>query len=85
MILWPWDSGCVRAPESQGVAGILKSCGLDILEHLGVELPLGAVRLGVDPAPKVCSACIDFLKDIEDYLTGKFGAKASGPWPREWV
>lgn len=28
---------------------------LGVLEHLGVELPLGVVGLGVEPAPKVCS------------------------------
>ena len=27
-----------------------------MLEHLGVELPLGVVGLGAEPVPKVCSA-----------------------------
>jgi hypothetical protein len=28
---------------------------LGMLDHLGVELPLGVFGLGVEPAPKVCS------------------------------
>ena len=28
---------------------------LSVLEHLGVELPLGVVGLGAEPEPKFCS------------------------------
>jgi hypothetical protein len=28
---------------------------LGVLEHLGVDLPLGVVGLGTEPVPKVCS------------------------------
>ena len=53
----------VRAPRSQAASGtlrywcdkaprILRSCGPGMLEHQGVELPLGVMVL--EFAPKVC-------------------------------
>jgi hypothetical protein len=50
--LWDPEIWCDQAPET------LESCEpvvLGMLEHLGVELPLGVVGLATKFVPKVCS------------------------------
>ena len=48
---------------------------LDVLEHLGVELPLGVVGLGAELAPNVCSGHLFRLEGTR--TTGQAGIPAS--------
>jgi hypothetical protein len=62
---------------------------LGVLEHLEVELPLGIVGVGAEPAPQVCSGCRFKLEGIHatgqawvpEFL-GARGPSYSGCWGR---
>jgi hypothetical protein len=48
----------VEVPVTLGVGAdvvVSSPVVLDMLEYLGVELPLGVVGLGMEPVSKVCS------------------------------
>ena len=54
-------------PVTPGVGAVVASSPLilGVLEHLRVQLPLGVVGLGVEPAPKVC---LGYILGVSEHL-----------------